>query len=523
MDKTQNGKLTSGNNTSYWLDSAPAISFQPLKENKSTEVVIVGGGIAGVTTAYCLLKSGKKVVLVEDGNIASGETGRTTAHLVSALDDRYYELERIFGEDGAKIIADSHKSAIDFIEQTCLKENIACDFFRLPGYLFLHPSDSHDSLLKEFNAAKKAGIEVEMLDYLPGTKEKVQCIRFGAQAQFHPVKYISALCEAIQKMGGQIYTSTHADKIDHTGITTADGFRVDAQHVVVATNSPVNNKFAIHLKQYPHRTYVIGAKIKKGSVPRALWWDTGDFSKDKEIPPYHYIRTQPLDDTHDLLIIGGEDHQTGIADSDKINEQDRYSLVEYWAKNYFTIEEIVYTWSGQVFEPMDGIAFIGRNPSDKENVYVCTGDSGNGMTHGTIAGILITDLINGKENKWEKLYEPSRFKIFSAGKTFFKELAGGTLAYLKNKSHESKPVEVATIGNNEGKIIEVEKERFAAYRDENGQLHIVGAECTHLGCIIKWNNDEKSWDCPCHGSRFNHEGKVLTGPANKDLKYYSNK
>lgn len=522
MDNTQKGKLTSGNNVSYWLDSVPAISYDPLKENKVTDVVIVGGGISGLTTAYCLLKSGKKVIVIEDGNVGSGETGRTTAHLTSALDDRYYELERVYGEKNTRLIANSHKAAIDFIEKTVLNLNIECNFERLFGYLFLHPSDDRGSLTKELEAAKKAGLEVEEVPYLPGIKEQGQGLRFSGQAQFHPLKYIKGLCDAIINMGGHIFTSTHADKINHEGIVTADGFKVTAKHVVVATNSPVNNKYVMHLKQYPHRTYVIGAKIKKGSLPKALWWDTGDFSENKEIPPYHYVRTQALDDTHDLLICGGEDHPTGIAEQAKINEEDRYSLLEYWAKKYFPIEEVVYQWSGQVLEPMDSLAYIGRNPIDKNNVYIVTGDSGNGMTHGTIAGILLSDIINGKENAWEKLYSPSRFKIFAAGKTFFKELAGGTLAYLKNKSHDSKPVEVGTILTNEGKIIEVEGEKFGAYRDEHGELHIIAAECSHLKCIIKWNNDEKSWDCPCHGSRFTHEGKVLNGPANADLEYYSN-
>ncbi len=429
-------------------------------------------------------------------------------------------LEKVFGVKKTKLIAESHTAAVDFIEQTVLNLKIDCDFERVPGYLFLHPSDNHDSLTKELAAAKNAGLDVQQMPSLPGTKEQVPSLKFGGQAQFHPLKYIKALCDAILNMGGHIYTNTHADKIDHEGIVTDKGFKVEAKHIVVATNSPVNNKFAIHLKQYPYRTYVIGAKIKKGSLPRALWWDTGDFSKNKEIAPYHYVRTQPHDDTHDLLIIGGEDHPTGIAEEAKVNEEDRYALLEYWAKKYFPIEDVIYSWSGQVLEPMDSIAYIGRNPSDKKNVYVATGDSGNGMTHGTISGMLITDLINEKQNPWQKLYNPSRFKIFAAGKTFFKELAGGALGYLKNKSHDSKPVEVGQILANEGKIIEVEGEKFAAYRDEHGELHIIGAECTHLGCIIKWNNDEKSWDCPCHGSRFTHEGKVLNGPANKDLEYF---
>ncbi|MCE3226400.1 MAG: puuB 1 [Bacteroidetes bacterium] len=521
MDNTQKGKITSGSHLSYWLETTSPIAYSALEKDLKTDVVIVGGGISGVTTAYCLLKSGKKVVLIEDGNIGSGETGRTTAHCVTALDDRYYEIERVFGEKKAALIASSHKAAIDFIEQTSLKENIDCEFERVSGYLFLHPTDKHDSLSKELKAAQKAGLNIEEIELMPGVTDKIPCLKFHGQAQFHPMKYLKGMCEAILKMGGEIYTNTHAAKIDETGVETESGFKVVADHVVVATNSPVNNKYVMHLKQYPYRTYVIGAKVKKGSVPKALWWDTGDYSVNTEIPPYHYVRLASLNDTHDLLICGGEDHPTGIAPEKKINEEDRYSLLEYWAKKLFPIEEVVYQWSGQVLEPMDSMAFIGKNPADKKNIYIATGDSGNGITHGTIAGTLLTDLINGKENELKNIYDPSRFKIFSAGKTFFKELAGGMLAYYKNKSDESKPVEIGKILVGEGKIIEVDKEKFAAHRDESGVLHILGAECTHLGCIIKWNKDEKSWDCPCHGSRFTHEGKVLNGPANTDLEYYS--
>lgn len=521
MDFTNHGKLTSGNHLSYWIDSVTPINYTSLDNDLDTEVVVVGGGIAGLSIAYNLCRKGKKVVVIEDGSIASGETGRTTAHLASALDDRFYELERLYGKKKTKLIADSHKAAIDFIEQTCLRENIDCEFQRLFGYLFLHPSDSHDNLQKELEAAKRAGMEVEHIEYVPGMKEKLPCLRFSGQGQFHPLKYVKGLCTAIEKMGGKIYTNTHAEKIDHHGIETRAGFKVKADHVVVATNSPVNNKYVIHLKQYPYRTYVIGAKIKKGCIPKSLWWDSGDYSKNKELAPYHYVRLQNLNEHYDLLICGGEDHPTGIAEESKVNEEDRYALLEGWARQRFPIEDIVYNWSGQILEPMDAMAYIGRNPSDKNNVYIATGDSGHGMTHATIAGILISDLITGKENEWEKIYDPSRFKIFSAGKTFFKELTGVTLGYFKNKATDSKPVEVASIKVNEGHIIEVEGEKFAAYRDEDGILHILQAECMHMGCIVKFNNDEKSWDCPCHGSRYTYEGKVINGPANQDLPYYS--
>jgi glycine/D-amino acid oxidase-like deaminating enzyme/nitrite reductase/ring-hydroxylating ferredoxin subunit len=513
--------VTSGKHTSYWLDSTEPIKYTPLNKDIQTDVVIIGGGIAGVSVAYCLMQSGKKVVLVEDGYIGSGETGRTSAHLVSALDDRYYDLEKMYGAALTKTIADSHKTAIDFIERTIKYENIECDFERVDGYLFLHPTDKEDSLKKELEAGLNAGLEVVELPATPGIKESVKCLKFYNQAQFHPLKYMEGLCKAIVERGGLIFTETSADKINSEGVVTKNGFNIKAEQIVVATNTPVNNKYVMHLKQYPYRTYVIGALIKKDSVKKALWWDTGDMSINADIPPYHYIRVQKLDKEYDLIICGGEDHPVGIEDRKEISGEDRYGLLEFWLRKHFDIEDVIYQWSGQIMEPMDCLGYIGRNPNDKENVFIVTGDSGNGLTHSTIAGILITDMINGKKNEWEKIYDPSRFKIMKAGRTFFKELVGGLLHYYKQKPKDAKTVEISEIKPKEGKIIDIDGEKFGAYRDPKGLLHVVKAECTHLKCIIKWNSDEETWDCPCHGSRFTMEGKVIHGPANDDLPHYN--
>jgi glycine/D-amino acid oxidase-like deaminating enzyme/nitrite reductase/ring-hydroxylating ferredoxin subunit len=514
-------RKTSGRNQTAWTSTCPPIKYKKLTRDLVCDVVVVGGGIAGVTTAYCLSKSGKKVVLVDDGFIGSGETGRTTAHLVSALDDRYYDLERIFGKEDTKIIAGSHMAAIDFVEQTVAREKILCQFKRVNGYLFLHPSDKIESLNEELRAAKEAGINIRFLSKIPGMKNiEGGCLEFSNQAQFHPLLYLKGLAEAAEKYGTQFYTETHAREIDSKGIKTGDGFIVKAENVVVCTNTPVNNRVAIHLKQFPYRTYVIGALIKKDSLPEALWWDTGDMQLNENIPPYHYIRTEPFNEMFDLLIVGGEDHQTGLADADVIPEENRYSIIETWARRYFPIEEIVYRWSGQVMEPMDGIAFIGRNPMDKDNVFIATGDSGNGMTHGTIAGMLIDDLINGRDNDWERIYNPSRFKIFKSGNIFFSEMIGGIRKYYETNPKHPDAVAISSIKPGDGKIIELEGKKYGCYCDQDETLHLVDAKCTHLGCIVRWNNDEKSWDCPCHGSRFTYEGEILNGPAIKSLDYH---
>jgi glycine/D-amino acid oxidase-like deaminating enzyme/nitrite reductase/ring-hydroxylating ferredoxin subunit len=512
--------ITAGSHISSWTDTInkEELFYKELAENIKTDVVIVGGGIAGITIAYCLVKSGKKVVIIEDGCIGSGETGRTTAHIVTALDDRYFEIEKMFGEKKTQLAAQSHARAIDFIESVVRNENIDCDFMRVPGYLFLHPSDKQTSLEKEYEAATKAGLEVQAVNGVPGMiNETSSSLKFENQGQFHILKYIKTLADIIEKSGGMIFTSTHAKEIDHFGVSTDKGFVVTADHIVVATNSPVNNKYTMHLKQFPYRTYVIAAKIKKGSVPNALWWDTGDHDANSSIPPYHFVRVQPLHEAYDLLISGGEDHPTGLPEGEHLTEQERYQRIEEWTRQRFPIEEVMYKWSGQIIEPMDSLAYIGRNPGAFDNIYIVTGDSGNGITHGTIAGMLITDLINGVKNEWEDLYDPKRVKAFTAGGTWFKQFVGGFIDYLKtNPSGEDE----FPLHPGQAEVIKRDGKKFGVYMDETNFLHIVSTECTHMGCGVKWNSDEKSWDCPCHGSRFTYEGKVMNGPANEGLPYH---
>ena len=276
MSSVKTGKRTSGEHLTYWLQSTPALTFQPLQNDTDTDVLVVGGGIAGLTTAYCLVTSGRKVILIEDGLIGSGESGRTTAHLTNALDDRYYELQHVFGTENAKLIAQSHTAAINWVERVVSAEGIDCDFTRVDGYLFQHPSDSFDTLEKEFDAARQAGLEIELLNTVPGIPNAKQpCIRFPQQAQFHIMKYLNALAEIFVNKGGQIYTNTHASKIKE-GEVIANGHTIKANHIVVATNSPVNDLVAMHTKQFPYRTYVIAGLMPKGALKPALWWDTGN-------------------------------------------------------------------------------------------------------------------------------------------------------------------------------------------------------------------------------------------------------
>jgi len=381
------GLTTSGANVSFWLDSVEPIRFTPIISNMDTEVVVVGAGISGLSIAYCLVRAGKKVIVLEDGFVGSGETGRTTAHLVNALDDRYTEIERVLGPEKCKWAAASHTEAINFVERVIREEHIDCDFNRVDGFLFLHPSDDPKTIDDEFVTTNKYGIRTEKIFGVPGTaNEKGVCLKFPEQAQFHPFKYLRGLAHAIVRHGGTIFTESRVDGIGKSGVRVRD-FTVTAQHVVVATNTPVNDWVTMHTKQFPYRTYVIGGLIPRNSIRPGLWWDTGNIKSEWTTDPYHYARLQPYDDNHDLLIVGGEDHKTGQADKEGIIEEDRYLRLEEWTRKHFpSMMQIVYRWSGQVMEPVDMMGFIGRNPGDK-NIYIATGDSGNGMTHGTIAGM----------------------------------------------------------------------------------------------------------------------------------------
>lgn len=509
------GIITSGSNFPYWLESVLPIRFSPLNDNIKTEVVVVGGGIAGLSIAYCLLKAGKKVVVVEDGFIGSGETGRTTAHLVNALDDRYSEIEKLLGEEKCKLAADSHTEAINFIEQVVKTEEIDCDFRRVDGYLFLHPSDEPKTIDKEFISTNKCGIQTEKLQGVPGIPSLTDvCLRFPNQAQFHPMKYLRGLANAIARNGGTIYTETHVEGITMNGIRSNE-FAVQADHVVVATNSPVNNFVTMHTKQHPYRTYVIGGLIPKDTIRPGLWWDTGNMKSEWVTDPYHYVRLQPYDETHDLLIAGGEDHKTGQTGKENIEEQDRYVRLESWTRNLFpSMGEIVHHWSGQVLEPVDMMAFIGKNPGDK-NIYIATGDSGNGMTHGTIAGMLITDLIFGRENRWEELYDPSRITLKAAG-DFLKEMGNMGAQYL-DFFQGSDVKSIRDLQPRQGAILNLKGKKVAVYKDETEMIHTFSAICPHMGCVLQWNGDEHSFDCPCHGSRFTCHGAVVNGPAKADM------
>jgi nitrite reductase/ring-hydroxylating ferredoxin subunit len=336
-------------------------------------------------------------------------------------------------------------------------------------------------------------------------------LRFPNQAQFHPLRYLAGLARAIEQRGGRLHTSTHVKSVeggDECVVTTDDEHEVRAGAVIVATNSPISDYVVTHVKMAPYRTYVVGFPVPAGAVPSGLYWDTAD--------PYHYVRLQRIGaGDRQLLIVGGEDHKTGHHD----DAEERFRCLEEWTRERFPMADApLYRWSGQVMEPADYMGLIGPQPGDHPNVYIATGDSGNGMTHGTIAGMLLTDLIRGVGNPWASLYDPKRFGI---GLSSIREAARENIDVALQYTDWIRPGDVRSveeIPNDSGAIVRRGTMKVAAYRDERGSLHERSAFCTHLGCVVRWNSTEKTWDCPCHGSRFDRHGKVVNGPAITELK-----
>jgi glycine/D-amino acid oxidase-like deaminating enzyme/nitrite reductase/ring-hydroxylating ferredoxin subunit len=508
-------KSPDGATVSAWYPGVEVPKFSPPRETRfEADVCVVGAGISGLTAAYLLAKEGKSVIVVDEGDIAGGQTGRTSAHLSSALDERFTEIERMHGQKNAALAYQSHAAAIDEIERIVTEEKIDCEFARVDGFLTAAPSDPSDTLQKERDAAARAG--VADLELLPaGGIGDAPCLRFGKQAQFQPLQYCFALARIAADRGVRFALGRRAHDVQgsdpKTGakakVTLAgtDGSlrTITANHVLVATNTPapINDWFGIYTKQAAYRSYVIAAEIPKDSVPDALHWDTVD--------PYHYVRIEKNKGS-DLLIIGGADHKVGQLPKNAAP----FGQLETWGRKYWPMMgEIKFRWSGQVQEPADGLAFIGRALTEKQEVFVITGDSGMGLTHGTLGAMLVRDLIFGRINPWESLYDPAR-KISNA--QFIKENANVLKEYVNYLTPGEYP-SVDEIPKGQGGVLRDGLKKIAVYRDDDGNLHKRSAVCTHLACIVQWNPIEKTWDCPCHGGRFDCMGKVLMGPPVDDL------
>lgn len=493
---------------SVWHDPfAERIATGPAED---AEVCVVGAGIAGITIAYLLQREGMHVQVIDAHGVGAGESSRTTAHLTAVLDDRLTHLEKVYGRDRTRLAVRSHQEAIERIERLAREEAIACDFERVDGYLMATSSQHRQLLLDEHRAAHWAGFrDVATVSSLtePGFAFPDMGLRFPGQATFHAERYLRGLARAFVRRGGRIATGVRAIKVKggrDARLWLSDGNSLRAAHMVMATNTPFNDRVKMHTKQHAYRTYVVGFEIPRDVYPAFLLWNLDD--------PYFYARRVRIGQRH-LIIVGGADHKVGQENDAPL----RYRAIEHWSRSHMpALGEVTHRWSGQVMEPVDGLAYIGRNPMDEDNVYIVTGDSGHGLTHGTLAGALIRDLVLGHANPYAELYDPSRKSVRTAGAYLGENanMVGHMVGDWLKGAEVSEPGEIA---NGHGAILRNGIAPVAAYRDNEGALHAVSAICTHLGCLVQWNGGEKSWDCPCHGSRFGVDGAILNGPARAPL------
>ncbi|AZO82038.1 MULTISPECIES: FAD-dependent oxidoreductase [unclassified Bosea (in: a-proteobacteria)] len=489
---------------SVWMNTEVAPNALPLSENAQIDVAVVGAGIAGLSVAYELMLRGYSVLVLDRGPIAGGMTSRTTAHLAPICDDSLAELVSMRGPELARGFQASQSAAVDRIEAIQRELGIECEFRRLDGILFLDPKSEQSVLDDEVSAAGEIGVEVERGTGLPlQTLQDRPYLRYPDQATFHPLRYLQGLVEALQEKGTLLHPFSAVDEIaeDREGvhIRLGSGQQVDANFVVVATNSPIHDLFALHTKQAPYRTYAMTFEIERAALADALYWDTED--------PYHYVRLTAGANGKDILIVGGEDHKTGESD----DAPTRFAALESWIRTLIPdLGPELHRWSGQVMDTLDYGAYIGRE-SQRERIFVATGDSGQGITHGVVASLLIPDLIDGKDNRFAAVYDPAR-KPVKAAMTFVSENSTA----VTNLAQYLAPGEVASVDELEpgqGAIIRDGLTKIAAYRANDGTLYQRSAVCTHLGCHLQWNSLETCWDCPCHGSHFAPDGSVLNGPA----------
>jgi glycine/D-amino acid oxidase-like deaminating enzyme/nitrite reductase/ring-hydroxylating ferredoxin subunit len=482
--------------TSLWQADVELPHFPTLDELGRVDVIIVGAGITGLTTALLLQQQGLRTVVIEQAQLGAGETGRTSAHLTQHVDGGYARLIADVGQEKAQAVARSHYDAVQLIET--LAAQCPCDFERVSG--FLYTEHDPERLLRELDAARAAGVEVRWVDRAPLPFPTTGAIEFPGQAQFHPLKYLTGLVRLYAEAGGNISEGSHVRAIEEEDgrcRVLTDRWVSYADHVVAVTDAPIVGSTLLDTKLRANRTYALAAKVPDSELVGGTFWDTAD--------PYHYLRSAVTPEGS-VVLIGGEDHRTG-ADT----EPEAIERLEQYARERFAIERIISAWSGQIMEPVDGLPYIGTR-EDGSHVYLATGYSGNGMTFGSFAAQLLADLIRGVDTPYADIYSPHR----TLGPRQWAKYAAQNLPAAWTLVSDSFPHPRGTLDGlnpGEGRIVRINGETVAAARAADGTLHAISATCTHMGCEVSWNVVEQSWDCPCHGSRFGVDGRVIHGPA----------
>ncbi|MBU3136302.1 FAD-dependent oxidoreductase [Clostridium gasigenes] len=494
-------------NEAYWILSSEGKKYEKLKKDITTECLIVGGGIPGITTAYLLSKKGVKVTVVDAGKICGGCSGRNTGKVTSQHNIIYSKIKSEYNLKKAKSYYEANNKALNLMESIIKENNIDCSFERLPAYTFTESDDYIKDIEDEFEVCKEIGIDCEYHKSLPLPLNIKAAISFNKQAQFNPKKYIDALAEIVIKQGGEIYEDTTIKDVDKrklNKITSEEGYVIYASNLVIASHHPFYDGMSFYFARLePERSYII-AMNKTKKFPKGMFINVES--------PSRTLRSYE-GDGENLLLVGGEKHRVGKGDEDK----NYYDILESYAKEKFGEDEVKYKWSAQDWLSTDHIPYIGYINAEFDNIYVATGFSKWGMTNGTVAAMIISDLITSGDDEFKETFTPSRSKSYLS-KEFIKQNVNVAVEYISGMLRcGDKEV---SIENGEMKIVRIKGVDYGAFKDENGKLFIVNIKCTHLGCELRWNNCERSWDCPCHGSRFDYMGNVLEGPAINPLKSY---
>jgi glycine/D-amino acid oxidase-like deaminating enzyme/nitrite reductase/ring-hydroxylating ferredoxin subunit len=495
----------SGKQTSFWLDSTAKTSF-PQMESVTVDVAVIGAGIAGITAAYLLKKSGKTVALIEAQQIAASTSGHTTAKVTSLHQLIYADLIDQIGEEKAKLYGESNQAGVEFVASTIEQEGIDCDYQRQDTYSFAETEDDLDKIKKEYEAAIKLGLPAELTIETSLPFEVAGAVKFKNQVQFHVRKYLLHLANTITGDGSYVFENSRVQSVEEATPcqVIANNTILQATDVLLTTQIPIMDRGLFFAKCYPQRSYIVGAKINSEKAPDGMYIGVGK--------NYHSIRTTPTEDGGLLLLIGGGGHKVASTS----NTEKFYQELEEYAHSHFGIEKIDYRWSTQDYKSFDRLPYIGKLTPVNNHIYVATAFSLWGMSKGTMAGMLLADLVQGKANPWADLYDSLRATPFVTPESIKNNLEVG-MHWISDRLKGLQNWSTDDLTPGEAKIITLKGDKVGVYKDENGNVTAVAATCPHLACIVNWNNAEKSWDCPCHGARFTCEGKVIQGPALKDL------
>jgi glycine/D-amino acid oxidase-like deaminating enzyme/nitrite reductase/ring-hydroxylating ferredoxin subunit len=496
-----------GATKSLWQHKMPDYISKNLHIPKQVfDVIIVGGGVTGITTGLQLQKAGKKCLIAEAHTLCFGTTGGTTAHLNTFFDNSYHQIQKDFGEDAIQLVASATARSLELYHANIEEYKIDCGYMQKDGYLYAQDDKQTEQLDKIYQSSKLAGVDVSYTDRIPVPIQFQKAIVYREQAQVHPASYVYALATAFEEAGGVLLQRCAVDDVVekeggvvvHTSLGAVEG-----SYLIYATHIPPGINL-LHFRCAPYRSYAMAVTLKEDAYPDGLSYDMHD--------PYHYYRTQEVDGEK-YFIAGGEDHKTGHEE----NTEACFNRLEAHVRKYFDVEKVAFKWSSQYFEPSDGLAYIGLLPGSSGNILVATGYGGNGMTYSHIAAPLLTDLILKKENAYAALFNPGRVKPVAGFTSFVKENADVVAQFVGKRISAEKLKGLSDLAPGEAKLVKYEGKTLAVYKDEGGQVHALNPICTHAKCVVDWNSAEKTWDCPCHGARYSVNGEVLTGPARKGL------